>query len=609
MADLISKMILELDGFRKTLETAKSEGIAAGDKIGDGVASGVDKGMRRALLKLGGTLLAAFAFDRIISKAEEAESAMAMFNGTARAAGQAAVAAAPGFIEYAESLQRTSNASSEAILQGGALLQSIGHLSGQGLKVATKDALNLAAGMRKDIPEAMSLVARAAEGNVTQFQKWGAQIDSSGTDAQKFGQVLEWIRGRFNGMSEIMANTFEGAAIQAKNAFDEILKNLGLLVTQSPVAIALLKELKRVFYEAADAIKEAGKEDALGKFVENLGEARDSIVGTAMAAEFMFNLFRLAFADIREFGQIILIGVTAPLRLLSDIFILVTDLAGKALNVLTDHADKFPKKVRQMIAGAHEALGALDPVKQKLKDFFDTQLDVLADRDADTNNAMAGLFKFNVSESIDDIVARIQKVVAAARDAMRKGGDQVGEGFASGLRKRMDESIEALNQTMRAGIVNLIATTLSSIGHSMVQSADGFDKWKIRMLGILGDLAIQMGSVIMAAGIAEMHLFSFNPFGMIAAGAALIVLGGVLKGFADQASAGMGGGSSASPAMPSTDFARDLTSPDDLDEKKAATITVHVNGPFDQREVGKQMFDILNEHLGRTGAKFVPVRS
>lgn len=102
---------------------------------------------------------------------------------------------------------------------------------------------------------------------------------------------------------------------------------------------------------------------------------------------------------------------------------------------------------------------------------------------------------------------------------------------------------------------NTMSQGFQSFGAALVKGEDGFAAFGKAFLGILGDLAIQMGNVFIAAGIANQFipLFGFVAgTGSIIAGAALVALGGALKalsggaGGAGAATAG-GGGVAAEP--------------------------------------------------------------
>jgi hypothetical protein len=136
------------------------------------------------------------------------------------------------------------------------------------------------------------------------------------------------------------------------------------------------------------------------------------------------------------------------------------------------------------------------------------------------------------------------------------------------------------------------------------------------MLRVLGDLAIQLGGFMLLAGTGLAVLPGFQAsIGAAIAGAALIVLGGILKGLA-------GGGSSAAATAPSTPAPGQVSetgggitsSPSDLtalqgeegprERNQAVVINVH-GSILDRRETGLALADVINESFG-TNAVAIP---
>jgi len=76
-----------------------------------------------------------------------------------------------GFEAFANQLEETTKFTDDQILSNAALIQSLGNLSQEGLKEATQAAVDLAAATGKDLSEASTLVAKAANGQVAAFSR------------------------------------------------------------------------------------------------------------------------------------------------------------------------------------------------------------------------------------------------------------------------------------------------------------------------------------------------------------------------------------------------------------------------------------------------------
>jgi len=95
-----------------------------------------------------------------------------------------------------------------------------------------------------------------------------------------------------------------------------------------------------------------------------------------------------------------------------------------------------------------------------------------------------------------------------------------------------------LNAIIKDGIVNLISTSFTELGAAMVGAGKGFEHFAGVALGALGDIVTSMGRVVIDGALAMKALkatLTFSSFGIaLAAGAGLLVLGGMLKGASEQ---------------------------------------------------------------------------
>ena len=139
--EILSEIRLELDKFRADLKEAQSNAADAGKKsgksLGDGVEDGLGKafgGIKTQLLALAGTIAGAFfTLKASIGAAMEQENAINQLNSALALSGQFTQAASDRFNEYASSLQKTTVFADDVITKGGAMLVTMGKLSGEGL--------------------------------------------------------------------------------------------------------------------------------------------------------------------------------------------------------------------------------------------------------------------------------------------------------------------------------------------------------------------------------------------------------------------------------------------------------------------------------------------
>ena len=113
------------------------------------------------------------------------------------------------------------------------------------------------------------------------------------------------------------------------------------------------------------------------------------------------------------------------------------------------------------------------------------------------------------------------------------------------------------------------------------------------MLGMLGDLSIQMGQTLVLAGLGIEALFSLSGAAAVAAGAGLIALGTILKSFAGgqegPQGAGAGGGFGLTPAQDTLTQQQERAEPE-------TSVVVNIQGDvFDSEETGLRISNILKE--------------
>jgi len=136
--------------------------------------------------------------------------------------------------------------------------------------------------------------------------------------------------------------------------------------------------------------------------------------------------------------------------------------------------------------------------------------------------------------TIDQLTAAINRLGIALEDV-----DIKGEGLFVRLAKELPKLIDITAQINQA-----VTSSLQSLGALFANLATGVEaplkKFAAAILGVLGDLAIQLGSLFIAMGIGWIALRNgfANPAALIAAGAALVVVGGLIKGIASSLASG-----------------------------------------------------------------------
>jgi hypothetical protein len=192
-----------------------------------------------------------------VKAAEAQEDAINRLNVALASAGQYSRETSHDFQEYAHALQQTTVYSEESVMQAGALIESLGKLDKEGLERATNAAVNLAATLRIDLNTAAMMVGKAAEGNISVFQRYGMAVEQGSTASETFANVLKTIEANGN-VAAAQANTYAGALTQLQHTSEDSHKALGELVVKNQAVIESIKEVTAIFSENT----EEGKKNA-----------------------------------------------------------------------------------------------------------------------------------------------------------------------------------------------------------------------------------------------------------------------------------------------------------------------------------------------------------
>jgi len=130
----------------------------------------------------------------------------------------------------ASQLQKTTIYGDEATLSAAGLLQSLGKLSGEGLKEAIPLVQDFAAGMGIDLNTAASLIGKTLGSSTNALSRYGIVIDATAPKSEKLAALTREIERSFGGMSEAMGETFKGRMTRMKNLIGDIKEILGKLL-------------------------------------------------------------------------------------------------------------------------------------------------------------------------------------------------------------------------------------------------------------------------------------------------------------------------------------------------------------------------------------------
>ena len=560
--EVVAKLRIDDSDAKKDMDSF-SKNLA---KIGAGIGAGA------AIAAVG------VAFKKAVDSASEAEIAVKTFNQALSVSGHYTSEASQAFQDYASSLQRTTGVSDELILQNSALLVSEGKLSGEGLKTATAAALDLAAGLQIDVGQAFDVVTKAANGNVGMLAKYGLEVQKGASDSEKFAASLEFINRNFAGAGASGLQGYTGAITKLSNAFGDVFEESGKLFTNSKTIRAIVILVAEAFEKVSDKIAGVGKS----------GDALETVFNNMIA-----------------FGQTVINLVLKPIEAISSFLATgVAVIVSTAMTQVSMLAQVWDKIFGTDLASSMETLTTN----------WQLTMSGLANETA-TNSASIsdgliaslGTFQQSVKEKAATISDEIKNTGVVAQEAT-----VAQEGFFDAFRYNMAEwgkDLARLGAQVKGTFAAGLSNAFAQVGKTLIQGRNMFAAFGKAILSTLGNVAIQMGTFFITTGIAMLFTpgLAGQGGGLIAAGAALSILGGVLQAIGG-GGAGGGVGATAAGTVPgggqTVDAGMSDTALANEDERQRPTsgIVVNVQGNvLDRRQTGLELAQIINESFDTDG--------
>jgi hypothetical protein len=184
----------------------------------------------------------------------DAETADRRMVGALRAAGIPQFA--NDYRDLADEVQRVSTNSDGAARAAIAAFTSIGHVGPDQMRPVIQAAMDLAAGMGIDLPQAADTLARAIDGQVKSLRAYGIQIDDTGDKGKRLKEILDGVQQNFGGQAQAELETTTGKLKQLGNAWDAVKGSIGQAIATSPYVVTALGLINRALeQQEADAKK------------------------------------------------------------------------------------------------------------------------------------------------------------------------------------------------------------------------------------------------------------------------------------------------------------------------------------------------------------------
>lgn len=561
----------------------------------------------------------------ITQAAIEQEDAVNQLNTSLQTAGTFSQEASESFQDLASELQRQSRFGDEVILQQAALARNYTSTNEEA-EALIKTSIDLAEATGTSLDSAVRNLGKTLSGLTGELGEAVPIIRGLTTEQLKAGEAITLLADRFGGAALGATRTFSGALSQLGNQFSDFLEKLGDLITQSPAVIAFfnalstgLDSLRRNFSGAG-----AGVEGFIKGFIQGLLAVSSA---TLQVIEFVIQIPRLieqaflrAAIVARQFVTIvqsIFRPITNFIRTLGNDLGLALgdDTTGGVANSIKA-IDSLRESLKASEDSAVDAAGTFLKLQNVIDDVGtafqenlikpvseSTQQSVIApvteavDRDLEKLRESVFSLQLDTIGAIQDTFFNASSVLADTPSVFE---DLSGKGvnalklLQAELQRTKDQTVALsmqIGQAVRNGIANTIANAVGSVVDALRTGQDAFGAFAKAALATIGDLAIQLGQTLIAAGIGIEALKVLGGTAAIAAGIALVAVGTLIKGAATGGAPGGGGGGLIAPD--STDAP--ILGDDDFDDP-GARVQVNIQGDvFDSDATGIRIADILKD--------------
>lgn len=184
-----------------------------------------------------------------INAATEAQATMNSLNNALASAGHFSEKTAQSFKDLASEIQATTKFEDDAVIASASLIESMARLDEEGLKRATRAAVDLSAGLGIDLKKATKLVGQAAAGETTVLKTYGIAIEEGKNKAESFANAMAALEGRFGGRAAAEAKTFAGSVASLGNALGDLKEEFGNVFTENLAIVNIMQAAKDVMVE------------------------------------------------------------------------------------------------------------------------------------------------------------------------------------------------------------------------------------------------------------------------------------------------------------------------------------------------------------------------
>ena len=253
------------------------------------------------------------------------ENAVNRMNTALALTGKYSKDAAKEMQDFASSMQQVTKYGDDAVLETGALIQSLGALETQGLKRATAASIDMAAALGIDLKAAATLVGKAATGEISSFTRYGVIIEKGANAAETFERALTSLEKKFGGTAANQVKTYSGLHTQLTNTFGDLTEEIGNTIIKNQALLEVMAAINKKLIGVEGDLK--GNQQAYKTLVgEGIVVLIDTLGVTLIILDNLTRAFQFAIGVVQ--------ALAAPFTLVSAAAIAMTDGFDAAKNYM-----------------------------------------------------------------------------------------------------------------------------------------------------------------------------------------------------------------------------------------------------------------------------------
>lgn len=580
MADdkIIIEILLDDGTVRKGFLNIERQAESSGENINKSLKDS-NTGLKD-MAKGAGLVVAAFVgfravtsiintFSDSIAKAAEQQQAIQSLNTSLASAGGFSAEASRHFQDLAKALQDTTIYGDEVILQQLALARNFTNTNEQAEKLI-RAAVDLSSQAGLSLESSVRNLGKTFSGLTGELGESVKEVRGLTAEQLKLGAALDVVGKRFLGAAEAAARTARGAYLQTKNAIGDTLEEIGKIVTQSPAVAAAIGVVAGGFKQLSTAISSGI--DGQDLFKEILSNA---VTFAAFLTASLGPLLEASYRVGSIFFNSLITGTKAALTAIAGVGALIEKTINYIFNTnSTAFAEITSSLASSTAESANDTADAFSNAFTKTGEVTNTALDFMSqlkgaiDATNGKLNELADDGLKNASETVDKAAEKVGKY----RDALVNGLGQIASGAIQNLTKQLIKG----------------KLSLESFGNYI--------------LSAMGDIAIQVGTMMITTGIGMLALKALDPTGSIAAGAGLVAIGTIMKAIGGNEDTGVDVGAGAG-GVPTSPAFQDSVGPDEIEERVPTTqLAINIQGDvLDSDDTGLRIVEHIKKYADRNG--------